>query len=85
MASLMLFYVGAVLFCNGLWILGHIDDKELAVIDFFVGALGVFVAIHGAFTISLLFAAQIELAEWKYILHHPVTHHCLECHRLRTL
>jgi len=67
MASLMLFYVGAVLFCNGLWILGHIDDKELAVIDFFVGALGVFVAIHGAFTISLLFAAQILLFAFTYL------------------
>ena len=33
MASVMLLYVGAVLFCNGLWLLGHIEDKEIKVID----------------------------------------------------
>jgi hypothetical protein len=63
----MLFYVGAVLFCNGLWIIGHIEDRELAIIDFFIGALGVFVAIHGAFTIDTLFAAQILLFAFTYL------------------
>ena len=29
MANVMLFYVGAVLFLNGLWLLGHIEDKEI--------------------------------------------------------
>ena len=33
MANVMLFYVGAVLFCNGLWLLGQIEDKEIKVID----------------------------------------------------
>ena len=37
MANVMLFYVGAVLFCNGLWLLGQIEDKEIKVIDTFVG------------------------------------------------
>ena len=36
MANVMLFYVGAVLFCNGLWLLGQIEDKEIKVIDTFV-------------------------------------------------
>ena len=39
MANVMLFYVGAVLFCNGLWLLGQIEDKEIKVIDTFVGCL----------------------------------------------
>ena len=45
MASVMLLYVGAVLFCNGLWLLGHIEDKEIKVIDTFVGGLGLIVVL----------------------------------------
>ena len=45
MASVMLLYVGAVLFCNGLWLLGHIEDKEIKVIDTFVGGLGLVVVL----------------------------------------
>lgn len=67
MGNLMLFYVGAVLFCNGLWILGHIDDKELAIIDFFVGALGVLVATHAAITGDPWFGGQILLFAFTYI------------------
>ena len=33
LAGLALFYVGAVLCLNGLWLLGRIGDKEIAVID----------------------------------------------------
>jgi len=45
MASVMLLYVGAVLFCNGLWLLGHIEYKEINVIDTFVGGLGLVVVL----------------------------------------
>ena len=45
MANVMLFYVGAVLFLNGLWLLGHIEDKEIKVIDTFVGGLGLVVVL----------------------------------------
>ena len=45
MANVMLFYVGAVLFCNGLWLLGQIEDKEIKVIDTFVGGLGLVIVL----------------------------------------
>ncbi len=45
MANVMLFYVGAVLFCNGLWLLGQIEDKEIKVIDTFVGGLGLVICL----------------------------------------
>ena len=37
MLGLVLFFVGAVLCLNGLWLLGKIGDNEIAVIDSFVG------------------------------------------------
>ncbi|MFV2070675.1 MAG: AmiS/UreI family transporter [Pirellulales bacterium] len=47
--GLTLFWVGAVLFLNGLWLLGKVDDREIAVIDVFVGSLTLFVALFLAF------------------------------------
>lgn len=67
MGNLMLFYVGPVLFCNGLWILGHIEDRELALIDFFVGGLGLFVATHAALTGDPWFGAQILFFAFTYL------------------
>ena len=49
MLGLALFYVGAVLCLNGLWLLGRIDDKEIAVIDVFVGGLTLLVSLFLAF------------------------------------
>ena len=37
--GLSLFYVGAVLILNGLWMLGRIGDREIAVINLFTGGL----------------------------------------------
>jgi hypothetical protein len=51
--GLFLFYVGAVLLLNGIWLLGHIQDKEIALMDFFTGGLGLFVCI------SLITRAQL--------------------------
>ncbi len=39
MLGLVLFFVGAVLCLNGLWLLGRIGDNEIAVIDYFVGGI----------------------------------------------
>ena len=39
LAGLALFYVGAVSCLNGFWLLGRIHDKEVAVIDVFVGGI----------------------------------------------
>ena len=50
MLGLALFYVGAVLCLNGLWLIGRIGDKEIAVIDVFVGGITLLVALSLAFT-----------------------------------
>ena len=47
--GLVLFYVGAVLILNGLWMLGHIGDSEIWVINLFVGAVSLLVALSQAF------------------------------------
>jgi putative amide transporter protein len=47
--GLVLFYVGAVLCLNGIWLLGRIGDKEIAVIDTFVGGITLLVALYLAF------------------------------------
>jgi putative amide transporter protein len=49
LVGLALFYVGAVLCLNGLWLLGRIGDKEIAVIDVFVGGITLLVALNLAF------------------------------------
>lgn len=47
--GLILFYVGAVLCLNGLWLLDRIGDKEIAVIDIFVGGITLLAALFLAF------------------------------------
>ncbi len=47
--GLALLYVGAVLFLNGLWLMGHIGDREIAIINIFVGSLTVLIALSLAF------------------------------------
>ena len=47
--GLALLYVGAVLFLNGLWLMGHVDDREIAVINIFSGGITVLVALYLAF------------------------------------
>jgi putative amide transporter protein len=49
MLGLVLFYVGAVLCLNGLWLLGRIGDNEIAVIDTFVGGITLLVSLYLAF------------------------------------
>lgn len=47
--GLALLYVGAVLSLNGLWLLGRIDDREIAVINVFSGGITLCVALYLAF------------------------------------
>ena len=47
--GLALLYVGAVLFLNGIWVMGYIEDKEISVINIFVGTLTLLVALFLAF------------------------------------
>ena len=45
----VLFYVGAVLFLNGLWLLGRIQDREIVVINVVAGTVSGAVVLHDAF------------------------------------
>lgn len=47
--GLSLLYVGAVLCLNGLWLLGRVGDKEISVINVFVGGVTLTVAAYSAF------------------------------------
>ena len=47
--GLVLFYVGAVLILNGLWMLERISDREIWVINLFVGVLSLLAAFRQAF------------------------------------
>ena len=49
MLGFILFFVGAVLCLNGLWLLGRIGDKEIAVINFKVGGITLFACLYLAF------------------------------------
>ncbi|MFV0359396.1 AmiS/UreI family transporter [Tropicimonas sp.] len=45
----LLFYVGAVLFLNGLWLMGKIEDREIVVINVVSGLVAGAVVLQGAF------------------------------------
>ena len=49
MLGLALLYVGAVLFLNGLWLLGKIQDREIIVINVVTGFITLCVALDAAF------------------------------------
>ena len=71
LGGLGLFWVGAVLFCNGLWVLGKIGDKEIGVIDVFVGTLTLLIALYSAFgpgadAASIQFATFLLLFTFTY-------------------
>ena len=44
-----LLYVGAVLIVNGIWLLGHGDSKDVAMINFFTGLITFLIAAWWAF------------------------------------
>lgn len=49
MLGLVLLYIGAVLFLNGIWLTNRIAAREVAVINVLVGVLNVLVALHLVF------------------------------------
>lgn len=70
--GLILFYVGAVLMLNGLWMQGRIADREIPVINLFVGCLSLAVALKLAFgadtqTMSIRTAAFTMLFSLTYL------------------
>jgi hypothetical protein len=48
--GMSLFWVGAVLFLNGIWLQDKIGDREIAVIDIFVGFITGLIALYLAFS-----------------------------------
>jgi hypothetical protein len=69
--GMALFWVGAVLFLNGIWLMGNIGDGEIAVIDIFVGFLTGSVALYLAFApgssgLSIQNAAFLLLFTFTY-------------------
>ncbi len=74
MIALVLLYVGAVLLLNGLWLLGHIQDREIGVINLFAGGIILIAAIISMVfgTLrddfgSFVFGAQVLLFSFTYL------------------
>lgn len=70
MIGIVLLYVGAVLFVNGLWLLGHIEDREVAILNVFAGAVGVAVALFSLWqgdAEAVQFAAYVLLFAFTYL------------------
>ncbi|QCI63984.1 AmiS/UreI family transporter [Phreatobacter stygius] len=70
--GLNLLYVGAVLFLNGLWLLGKVDDKEIVVINIVSGFVTLCVSLSFAFgpganAASIKAAALILLFTTTYL------------------
>lgn len=70
--GLSLFYVGAVLILNGLWMLGRIGEREIAVINLFTGGLTLLVSLklalgEGADAESIKAAALSLLFSLTYL------------------
>lgn len=66
MLGLVLFFVGAVLCLNGLWLLGLIGDNEISVIDYFVGGITLAASLYLAFGPSAD-AASIKAAAYTLL------------------
>ena len=72
MLGLALFYVGAVLCLNGLWLLGRIGDNEIAVIDIFAGGITLLVSLYLAFRPGAD-AASIKGLRLRFCSHSPIS------------
>jgi putative amide transporter protein len=71
-ASVGLLFVGAVLFVNGIMLLGWLDTKSAAPINFFVGGLQVLTPTYIIFTANgnedtILFASGLYLFGFTYL------------------
>lgn len=49
LTGFVLFYVGAVLFLNGLWLMGKIEDREIVVMNIVTATVSGAVVLHQAF------------------------------------
>jgi len=79
LTGFVLFYVGAVLVINGLWLLDRIDGREIVVINLVTALVSGAVVLHDAFgtgadaasirnaTLSLLFCTTYLWVAWNRI------------------
>ena len=70
--GLALLWVGAALFLNGLWLMGRIDNREIAIINIFTGSVTALVAAYlafgpGADAASIRAAALTLLFSFTYL------------------
>lgn len=77
LTGFVLFYVGAVLFINGLWLLDRIEGREIVVINLVTATVSGAVVLHDAFgphadaasirnaTLSLLFCTTYLWVAWN--------------------
>ncbi|HEY0582645.1 MAG TPA: AmiS/UreI family transporter [Chloroflexota bacterium] len=67
MVGPLFLFVGAVLFLNGLWILGKIQDREIAIINIFVGLLAVIIAVLSFVQGNYEFGGYVLLFAFTYL------------------
>jgi hypothetical protein len=67
MVGPLFLFVGAVLFLNGLWILGKIQDREIAIINVFVGLLAVIIAVLSFVQANYEFGGYVLLFAFTYL------------------
>ena len=70
MIGLILLYVGAVLFVNGIWLLGYVQSREIAILNVFTGFVGITVAVFAVAQgeiMSIQLAAYVLLFAFTYL------------------
>lgn len=67
MIGVILLFVGAVLLVNGIWLLGHIASREVAIMNVFTGVVAFIVAVLGLIDQNLELAAYPLLFAFTYL------------------
>jgi hypothetical protein len=80
MIALVLLWVGAVLVLNGLWLLGRIGDREIAVINLVTAAIGAIAAFGAALRPNATVTGEIAFG--AFVLLFAVTYLWVALNRL---
>lgn len=70
MIGMVLLYVGAVLFVNGIWLMGRISSREIAILNVFTGFVGLVAAVFSVAQgdrLSIQLAAYVLLFAFTYL------------------
>jgi putative amide transporter protein len=68
--GMVLLYVGAVLFVNGIWLMGKISNREIAILNVFAGFVGLVAAVFSVAQgdlVSIQLAAYVLLFAFTYL------------------